>query len=92
MVVISKKEEMEMHFQLYLLSLKNYFKTVEPELRDDDLFIKVFNESTEQLESFFFYKKVRVEDDVRSMLHEMLDKLNRLGYLPDAITRPDLYK
>lgn len=83
---------MEMHFQLYLLNLKDYFKTVEPQLRDDDLFIKVFDESTEQLEAFFFYKKVKVEDDMQSMLHEMLVKLNRLGYLPDVITRPDLNK
>ena len=92
MVVISNKEKLEMFFQLYLLNLEDFMRNSDPPSQVSKFLQEVLQDSQEQLEAFLFKNKVTVEDDMRSMLHEMLDKLNRLGYLPDAITRPDLYK
>tara|TARA_B100001094_G_C17997737_1_gene703532 strand:- start:444 stop:716 length:273 start_codon:yes stop_codon:yes gene_type:complete len=90
MFVISNKEKLEMHFQLYLLNYKDYLKNSSEVPNKQDI-EHLLLYSNELLEAFLQKNKVTVEDEVQSMLHEMLDKLNRLGYLPDVLTK-DFHK
>ena len=90
MFVISNKEKLEMHFQLYLLNYKDYLKNSSEVPNKQDI-EHLLLYSNELLEAFLQKNKVTVEDEVHSMLHEMLDKLNRLGYLPDVLTK-DFHK
>ncbi len=79
-----------MHFQLYLLNYKDYLKNSSEVPNKQDI-EHLLLYSNELLEAFLQKNKVTVEDEVQSMLHEMLDKLNRLGYLPDVLTK-DFHK